>query len=195
MLMIENRRRFLAAFAALPFIGFARAEEEPFPVPKDDAKKIYWKFRKREVDYQTTEEPGTVIIDTPNKFLYLVLGGGRAMRYGVGIGKDGFRWSGTAFVRRKAKWPKWTPTKEQLERRPDWRKWAAGFPPGPFNPLGSRAIYLFDEKGNDTLYRIHGTNEPTTIGKKVSSGCLRMINAEIIDLYERVPMGAKVIVL
>lgn len=195
--MTLSRRRLLGLFAAAPLVAAVPAAnaEEPFKVSKDDARKIYWKFRKREVEYKTKEKPGTIVIDTPNRFLYFVQGNGRAMRYGVGIGKDGFRWAGTAFVKRKAKWPKWTPTKEQLQRRPDWKKWASGYPPGPFNPLGARALYLYDEAGNDTQYRIHGTNEPDTIGKKVSSGCLRMINSEIIDLYDRVPLGAKVIVL
>lgn len=195
--MTMSRRdllKLLAAPALAAVVPPAMAETEPFPVDPWESKKVYWKFRRREVAYKTAEKPGTIVIDTPNKFLYFVEPGGRAIRYGVGIGKDGFRWSGTATIKRKAKWPKWTPTKDQLKRRPDWTKWASGYPPGPFNPLGARALYLY--QGNvDTQYRIHGTSEPETIGKKVSSGCLRMINHDVIDLYSRVPVGTKVIVL
>jgi lipoprotein-anchoring transpeptidase ErfK/SrfK len=187
-----NRRRFIFSPAALVLASTSvRAEE--FPINYEDREKVAAKYRPRTVSFETTEAPGTIIIESDNKFLYLILEGGKARRYGVGVGKDGFRWAGTATIKRKAKWPKWTPTKEQIERIPNYKQWADGYPGGPYNPLGARALYLFD--GNkDTQYRIHGTTEPFTIGKRVSSGCLRMLNVDVADLYERVPIGTKVIV-
>lgn len=187
-----NRRTFLFAPAAL-VLATPSARAEDFPINYEDREKVPFKYRPKTVTFDTTEAPGTIIIESDNKFLYLVLEGGKARRYGVGVGKDGFRWSGTATIKRKAKWPKWTPTKEQIERIPNYKQWADGYPGGPYNPLGARALYLFD--GNrDTQYRIHGTTEPFTIGKRVSSGCLRMLNVDVADLYDRVPVGTKVIV-
>ncbi|HTC97890.1 MAG TPA: L,D-transpeptidase [Bradyrhizobium sp.] len=145
------------------------------------------KFEKQEVEYRTKEGRGTIVIDTPNKFLYLVEGDGRALRYGIGVGKPGFAWSGTKTISAKREWPDWTPPAEMLQRRPDLPRHMAG---GPENPLGARAMYL-----GSTLYRIHGSNEPWTIGTNVSSGCIRMRNPDVIDLYGRVNVGAKVIVL
>jgi len=145
------------------------------------------RLRPQVVPYTGHERPGTVIVDTPNTYLYLVLGGGRALRYGIGVGRDGFTWSGTQAVSRKAEWPEWSPPPEMIARQPYLPRWMAG---GPGNPLGARALYL----GN-TAYRIHGTNDPTTIGKRVSSGCIRMTNEDIIDLYDRVGIGSKVVVL
>jgi lipoprotein-anchoring transpeptidase ErfK/SrfK len=139
------------------------------------------------VDYSTREAPGTVIIDTPNTYLYYVLGGGKAIRYGIGVGREGFTWSGVKQVSRKAEWPDWHPPAEMIARQPYLPRFTAG---GPGNPLGARALYI----GN-TMYRIHGTNDPSTIGKNVSSGCIRLTNEDVIDLYERVQNGAKVIVL
>jgi lipoprotein-anchoring transpeptidase ErfK/SrfK len=130
---------------------------------------------------------GTIVIDTPNKYLYLVEGGGKAMRYGIGVGRDGFRWSGVKNITRKAEWPDWTPPSEMLQRRPDLPRHMAG---GPENPLGARAMYL-----GTSLYRIHGSNEPWTIGTAVSSGCIRMRNEDVIDLYGRVKVGTKVVVI
>ncbi|MCW5692096.1 MAG: L,D-transpeptidase [Pseudolabrys sp.] len=144
-------------------------------------------YERQEVAYRTSEEPGTVIIDTPNKFLYLVQGDGRALRYGVGVGRPGFMWAGTHRVSAKKEWPDWTPPKEMLERQPYLPRHMDG---GPNNPLGARALYL-----GSTLYRIHGSNEPWTIGRNVSSGCIRMRNADVEDLYERVKVGAKVVVM
>jgi lipoprotein-anchoring transpeptidase ErfK/SrfK len=144
-------------------------------------------FRRQEVDYPTHERPGTIVIDTPNKFLYLVESGGKAIRYGVGVGRPGFAWAGVKSVSRKAEWPDWTPPPEMLLRRPDLPDHLDG---GPENPLGARALYL-----GSSMYRIHGTNEPWTIGQNVSSGCIRMMNADVIDLYERVKVGTKVIVI
>jgi lipoprotein-anchoring transpeptidase ErfK/SrfK len=139
------------------------------------------------VDYPTRENPGTIVIDTPNTYLYFVIGGGRAIRYGIGIGREGFTWSGVKFIDRKAEWPDWFPPADMLARQPYLPRFMAG---GPGNPLGARAMYL-----GGTLYRIHGTNEPSTIGKYVSSGCIRLLNEDVIDLYSRVNIGAKVIVL
>jgi lipoprotein-anchoring transpeptidase ErfK/SrfK len=145
------------------------------------------KYRRQEVAYDSTEAPGTIIIDTPNKFLYLIEPGNRALRYGIGVGRPGFMWSGVHKVSAKKEWPDWVPPKEMLERQPNLPHFMAG---GPNNPLGARAMYL----GN-TLYRIHGSNEPWTIGQNVSSGCIRMRNADVMDLYERVKVGAKVVVI
>ncbi len=145
------------------------------------------RFMRQVVAYQTTEAAGTIVINTEMHFLYLVLGNGRAMRYGIGTAKTGFEWSGTHRITNKREWPDWTPPPEMLQRRPDIPTHMAG---GVNNPLGARALYI-----GSTLYRIHGTNEPWTIGGDVSSGCIRMVNDDVIDLYGRVKIGAKVIVL
>ncbi|MGE0212358.1 MAG: L,D-transpeptidase [Parvibaculaceae bacterium] len=151
--------------------------------------KLEAKFVKQEIDYATDEPAGTVIINTRRKYLYLILGNGRAMRYGIGVGRDGFKWYGEEKISRKAEWPDWHPPVEMVERDELAAKWANGMPGGPDNPLGARALYL----GN-SLYRIHGTTQPWTIGTAVSSGCIRLQNEDVIDLYERVAIGAKVIV-
>jgi lipoprotein-anchoring transpeptidase ErfK/SrfK len=192
-----NRRLFIASLSSLflPAAALAQTKErERFSISREDREKVNPRFRRRKVKYASSEVPGTIIIDTPLKQLFLILGNGEAMRYGVGVGKDGFRWSGEAVIAKKAKWPKWTPTEDQIKRKPYYAQWRSGYAPGPTNPLGARALYLFKD-GVDTQYRIHGTNEPDTIGKKVSSGCLRMINYDVADLYDRVEVGAKVIVL
>jgi lipoprotein-anchoring transpeptidase ErfK/SrfK len=144
-------------------------------------------YRRQEVAYDGKQAPGTIVIDTPHKFLYLVQGNGRALRYGVGVGRPGFKWAGVKSVTRKAEWPGWTPPTEMLKRRPDLPRHMVG---GPANPLGARAMYL-----GSSLYRIHGTNEPHTIGTNVSSGCIRLLNADVIDLYSRVKVGTKVVVM
>ncbi|MFZ1962565.1 MAG: L,D-transpeptidase, partial [Roseiarcus sp.] len=144
-------------------------------------------YLRREVDYSGAERPGTIVIDTPNKFLFLVLPHGRAIRYGVGVGRPGFEWAGVKTITRKAEWPDWTPPPEMMLRRPDLPTHMDG---GPDNPLGARALYL-----GSSMYRIHGTNDPATIGQNVSSGCIRMMNEDVIDLYDRVRVGAKVIVI
>lgn len=170
---------------------------ERFPVPAVDLSKVQPRFYRRRVSYPTNERPGTIIVDTPRFYLYLVEEGGTAMRYGVGLGRAGFEWAGRAKVAWKQKWPKWTPPAEMIERQPELEKWSAengGMPPGLDNPLGSRALYIF-QNGEDTLYRIHGTPEVHTIGKAVSSGCVRMINQDVMDLYERVDNGAPIIVI
>jgi lipoprotein-anchoring transpeptidase ErfK/SrfK len=147
-------------------------------------------YRRQEVADPTGEPPGTIVIDTADKFLYLVEPNGKATRYGVGVGREGFGWSGEAVVGGKQEWPDWIPPPEMLERRPELPLRMTG---GPENPLGARALYLHRD-GKDTLFRIHGTNEPHTIGQAMSSGCIRMINFDVEDLYERAPIGTKVVV-
>jgi lipoprotein-anchoring transpeptidase ErfK/SrfK len=145
------------------------------------------RLKRQVVSYATREAPGTIIIDTPNTYLYYVLGGGQAIRYGIGVGRDGFTWSGVQTITKKAEWPAWTPPPEMIARQPYLPRHMAG---GPGNPLGARAMYL-----GGTVYRIHGTNAPETIGTHVSSGCLRLTNEDVSDLYSRVNVGTKVIVL
>jgi lipoprotein-anchoring transpeptidase ErfK/SrfK len=146
------------------------------------------------VDYATNEAPGTIVIDTQNKFLYFVLKNNQAIRYGVGVGKEGFGWSGVVKVGRKAEWPTWTPPAEMIKRRPELVQYSGGMPGGPDNPLGARALYLYDG-GRDTMFRIHGTNEPWSIGHNVSSGCIRMLNEHVTELHRMAKIGAKVIVM
>jgi lipoprotein-anchoring transpeptidase ErfK/SrfK len=162
------------------------------PVMRDDAatredQALPPRLQRQVVNYPTTEAPGTVIIDTPNTYLYLVLGSGKALRYGIGVGREGFTWSGIETISRMAEWPDWIPPTEMIARQPYLPRFVAG---GPGNPLGARALYL----GN-SAYRIHGTNDPSTIGHHVSSGCIRLTNADVTDLYGRVKLGAKVVVL
>jgi lipoprotein-anchoring transpeptidase ErfK/SrfK len=145
------------------------------------------RLKRQVVSYATREAPGTIIIDTPNTYLYLVMGHGQAMRYGIGVGRDGFTWSGVQSISKKAEWPDWTPPPEMIARQPYLPRQMAG---GPGNPLGARAMYL-----GGTIYRIHGTNAPGTIGTRVSSGCIRLTNEDVADLYSRVNVGTKVIVL
>jgi lipoprotein-anchoring transpeptidase ErfK/SrfK len=176
-----------------PFFPLPPMQYAPPPVqvsPSDDEGAIVEmpaRLRRQVVSYATREAPGTVIIDTPHTYLYYVLGGGQAIRYGIGVGRDGFTWSGVQSVTRKAEWPDWTPPPERIARQPYLPRHMAG---GPGNPLGARAMYL-----GGTVYRIHGTNAPETIGTHVSSGCIRLTNADVSDLYSRVNVGTKVIVL
>jgi lipoprotein-anchoring transpeptidase ErfK/SrfK len=169
---------------------------EPHRVAAMDLRRVDPMWWRQEVPYMTTERPGTLVVDTPQRFLYLVLEGGRALRYGIGVGKDeSLVFRGTATIGRKAEWPRWTPTKSMIAREPDrYGPYAAGMPGGEANPLGPRALYLY-KNGNDTLFRLHGTTEPYTIGTNVSSGCIRLMNQDIIDLYARVPVGARVVVI
>lgn len=169
--------------------------DELFPLPATDISKVDDRFFRQQVDYHRSEPAGTLVVDTQNRFLYLVLGGGKAMRYGIGVGKAGLEFEGTARVAWKAEWPRWTPTRDMIAREPDrYGQYAGGMEPGLTNPLGARALYLF-EGGRDTLYRIHGTSEPWSIGLAVSSGCIRLFNQDIIDLYNRVPNDSTVVVL
>ena len=170
------------AYAGL--YGAPRADVVPETRPAQEPPA---QFRRQEVDYVSAEPPGALIIDTNAKYLYLVEPGGRAMRYGVGVGRPGFAWAGVKHVSRKAEWPDWTPPPEMLLRRPDLPRHMDG---GPGNPLGARALYL-----GSSMYRIHGTNEPWTIGQNVSSGCIRMMNDDVTDLYDRVKVGTKVTVM
>ena len=184
-----------ATAAPLPMFPFiltppteATAPVEAAPM-QDESRSIERpaRFKRQVVSYTTREAPGTIIIDTPNTYLYYVLGNGQAIRYGIGVGRDGFTWSGTQTITRKSEWPDWTPPSEMIARQPYLPRHMAG---GPGNPLGARAMYL-----GGTVYRIHGTNAPETIGTHVSSGCLRLVNEDVIDLYSRVNVGTKVIVM
>jgi lipoprotein-anchoring transpeptidase ErfK/SrfK len=167
--------------SASPLMQSAPSEDEGAMV------EMPARLKRQIVSYATREMPGTVIIDTPNTYLYYVLGGGRAIRYGIGVGRDGFTWSGVQSVTKKAEWPDWTPPPEMIARQPYLPRHMAG---GPGNPLGARAMYL-----GGTVYRIHGTNAPQTIGTQVSSGCIRLTNDDVSDLYSRVNVGTKVVVL
>lgn len=201
------------------FLLFLGAGLAPLPLPQAHAEgnELYWQRKldqsgavpgrkimskkppaykgREEVDFTSREKPGTIIIKTRERALYVILGKGRAMRYMVAVGKEGFAWSGVARIGMKRENPKWTPPPEMIERTPRYAKWADGMPGGiPENPLGARAMYLFNGHG-DTQYRIHGTNAPSSIGTAASSGCIRMLNREVIELYNRTPIGTKVVVL
>ena len=177
----EPRRQLLPPFGAQQVMRQQEDVNEPAQQPFDP------KYEKQLVDYQGRESAGTIVVDTPNKFLYLVQENGKAMRYGIGVGRPGFTWSGVKQISAKKEWPAWTPPPEMLARRPDLPRHMEG---GPQNPLGARAMYL-----GSSLYRIHGSNEPWTIGTNVSSGCIRMRNEDVIDLYGRVNVGARVVVI
>lgn len=175
---------------------YAAIDTEPFPVPAIDLKRVKPQFLRREVSYQTSEQPGAIVVDPAARYAYLVLREGRALRYGVGVGKEeAFNFRGEAIIARKAEWPGWRPTPDMIKRDLDrYGPVSDGLPGGSDNPLGPRALYLHRD-GHDTYYRLHGTLEPWTIGTMVSSGCIRLLNQDIIDLYRRVPVGTKVIVL
>ena len=169
--------------------GYAQQQQDPGDQPglvADDGFHLDPEWQKQVVLYRTTEPPGTIIISTAERHLYLIEPGGRALRYGIGVGRDGFQWQGKLTITRKAEWPDWTPPPEMIARQPYLPRFMAG---GPGNPLGARAMYL-----GATVYRIHGTNQPWTIGTKISSGCFRLVNADVTDLYGRVPVGTRVIV-
>ncbi|GLQ12322.1 hypothetical protein GCM10007913_42550 [Devosia yakushimensis] len=169
---------------------------EPFPIAAMDLRRVDPQWWRQEVPYITSEPVGTIVVDTPARFLYLVLEGGRALRYGIGVGKsEALVFRGTATIGRKAQWPRWTPTQSMIKREPDrYGPYAGGMEGGPTNPLGPRALYLY-KGGRDTLFRLHGTTEPYTIGTNVSSGCIRLMNQDILDLYARVPTGTRVTVI
>jgi len=161
--------------------------DQPGYVPNPSDEQLDVAFQRQPVFFRTTEPPGTIVVHSSTRYLYLVQGNNRAIRYGIGVGRDGFRWSGVHRISRKAEWPDWTPPPEMIERQPYLPRFMAG---GPGNPMGARALYI-----GATVYRLHGTNQPQTIGSAVSSGCFRLVNPDIIDLYERVPAGTKVVVL
>lgn len=166
---------------------------ERFPIPAVDMRYLDPAFYRRVVPDPTGERPGTVVVDTSSNYLYLVREDRQAIRYGVGLGRAGFEWSGRGVIQYKRQWPTWTPPASMIAREPELEQWRNGQPPGLDNPLGARALYIF-ENGRDTIYRIHGTPEPWTIGQNVSSGCVRLVNQDIIDLYDRVSQGAPLIV-
>jgi lipoprotein-anchoring transpeptidase ErfK/SrfK len=161
--------------------------QQPTPADESDEAQLDPRLQRQVVSYSGREAPGTIIIDTPHTYLYYVLGGGKAIRYGIGVGREGFTWAGTERISKMAEWPDWHPPAEMIERQPYLPRFMAG---GDGNPLGARALYL-----GKTLYRIHGTNQPSTIGKYVSSGCIRLTNDDIQDLYSRVQVGTRVVVL
>jgi lipoprotein-anchoring transpeptidase ErfK/SrfK len=218
VLSVPSRRAFLAggaSLAALALTGCATSRRveridqpqfseyylqmygpipnERFPIPAIDLNKLDPNMFRTQVPDPTGEMPGTIVVNTGERHLYLVQEGGMAIRYGVGIGRDGFTWQGRAKVGRKAEWPTWTPTKEMMERQPETREFAGGMPPGLTNPLGARALYIYQD-GRDTLYRLHGTMEVWSIGGAVSSGCVRLLFHDIIDLYSRAPVGTPIVV-
>ena len=174
--------------------NYAAVAHPRFPLPALSPEKIKPELRRREVDYGGGHKPGTVVVNTPERRLYYVTGNGKAMRYGIGVGRAGLALAGNATVGRKAEWPSWTPTDNMMNRDPRNRRFAGGVPGGLNNPLGARALYLY-RGGRDTMFRIHGTNQPNSIGQAMSSGCIRMLNHDIIDLYNRVPVGATVVVI
>ena len=164
-----------------------------YRIPAIPITKVASKYRRQTVTYQTNEKPGTIVVDTGEKHLYFVLGGGKAVRYGIGVGREGFEWKGTSRIAAKREWPVWTPPAAMIKRQPELAKYRNGMDPGIGNALGARALYLYN-KGGDTGYRLHGTPEWASIGKAMSSGCIRLMNQDIIDLYNRAEVGAKVIV-
>src|ERR1700733_8641542 len=185
---------FMATQASAQVLSYAPAASSAFPsedaalaLPEDDSSVVPERLRRAVVAFNTSEPAGTVVIDTGNTALYYVLGQGRAVRYGVGVGREGFTWSGVQTISRKAEWPDWHPPAEMIARQPYLPRFMAG---GPGNPLGARAMYL-----GSSVYRIHGTNDPSTIGKFVSSGCIRLTNEDVTDLFNRVDVGPKVVVL
>ncbi len=187
-----SKARYVAMYGAI--------KDDRFPIPAVKLSIIKPPFRRQVVEYATKEAPGTIIVDPQHHFLYHVLDNGKAMRYGVGVGRQGFAWAGEAVIKSKQEWPDWYPPKEMVERQPELKRELAqlqsglGMAGGPRNPLGARAMYLW--QGNkDTLYRIHGTVEPQSIGRSASSGCIRMIDQDVIDLYNQTPVGTRVVVL
>jgi len=185
---VERDRAYAAMYAA---IG-----TEPFPIPAVDVQRVPSRFLRQEVSDPTGEAVGTIVVDLGARHAYLVLPDRRALRYGIGVGKEqAFNFEGEATIARKAEWPRWTPTPDMIAREPErYLQHAGGLPGGPGNPLGPRALYLYRD-GRDTLYRLHGTVEPRSIGTMVSSGCVRLFNQDIIDLYDRVEIGTRVVVL
>ncbi len=163
-----------------------QVEDQPGYEPNAEDERLPATFQRQLVFFRTTEAPGTIIVHTSERFLYLVQGNNRALRYGIGVGRDGFQWQGLVKISRKAEWPDWTPPPEMIARQPYLPRFMAG---GPGNPMGARALYL-----GQTVYRIHGTNQPQTIGEAVSSGCFRLVNPDVSDLYDRVPVGTRVVV-
>ena len=192
-----SRRWFLASIFASglrPCREALALAGEPFPVRELDVQDVDYKFRRREVDYTTQEPAGTIVVDAKRRFLYHVQGNGRAMRYGVAVGKAGMTWAGEAVIKRMAKWPVWVPTPYHLETIPSLAKYINGMPGGPDNPLGARAMYLYQGEV-DTINRIHGAAKPSDVGRKVTAGCIGLLNVDVIHLYDRVEIGTRVVML
>ena len=208
-----NRRSFLfgsaAGLGALGLTGcavtdgmslaeaaklYGPAPDEKFPIPAVDVSKIDPKYYRQTVRYDSDEAPGTIIVDPKNYYVYRIEGDGNATRYGANVGREGFLWSGDAYVGRKAEWPVWTPPKEMIQRRPEAAKYAGGMPGGLDNPLGARTLYLY-QNGAYTLYTIYSTSDPETIGTNLTSGCTGLLSQDMIDLYSRTPVKTKVVVL
>ena len=175
-----------AAQAAVPGRDEMQINEQPGHEPTPEEEALAGAYERQEVFFRSSEAPGTIVIRTEERYLYVVQGSNRAMRYAIGVGRDGFQWSGLVKISRKQEWPDWRPPPEMIERQPYLPRFMAG---GPGNPLGARAMYL-----GQTVYRIHGTNLPETIGHAISSGCFRLVNEDVIDLFDRVPLGTKVII-
>jgi lipoprotein-anchoring transpeptidase ErfK/SrfK len=216
MVKLLTRRSLLGAGLALMAMGTTARAEHPFyggldftrdpalipppeslidfPIQTGESAKLPTKFRRQQVTFGSQEPTGSIIVDPDHKFLYFILGNDQAIRYGVGVGREGFAWSGQAYIGMKRRWPRWLPPESMVERDVHAATWANGMPGGPENPLGARALYLH-ANGIDTLYRIHGTNDPSSIGKALSSGCVRMLNEDVADLFERVKLGTQVLVL
>ena len=176
----------MPASAALAQRDQTSLSDQPGYIPSAAEEELPPEFQRQVVFYRSSEAPGTIIVHTSERFLYVVQPNGRALRYGIGVGREGFQWQGLLRITRKQEWPDWTPPSEMIQRQPYLPRFMAG---GPGNPLGARAMYL-----GTTVYRIHGTNRPDTIGTKVSSGCFRLVNRDVADLYDRVPVGTKVVV-
>ena len=208
-----DRRSFLigsaAGFSALGLGGCATidgmspeeaaklygpAPDEKFPIPAVDVSKIDPKYYRRTVSYESKEAPGTIVVDPANYYVYRIEGDGAATRYGANVGREGFLWSGDAYVGRKAEWPTWTPPKEMIQRQPEAAKYARGMPGGLENPLGARTLYLY-QNGKYTLYTLYSTSDPETIGTNLTSGCTGLLSQDMIDLYARTPVKTKVVVL
>jgi lipoprotein-anchoring transpeptidase ErfK/SrfK len=173
--------------------SYGSTKDSGYQIPAVPIYQVPQKYHRQIVRYDTKEKPGTIIVDTKAKFLYFTLPDGKAVRYGIGVGREGFEWKGTANIAMKREWPTWTPPAPMIKRQPELAKWAGGMPPGLTNPLGARAMYLYFKSG-DSGYRLHGTPEWKSIGHAMSSGCIRLINQDVIDLYSRAKVGTKVIV-
>lgn len=191
----------LAGCASSDFMSLAEAEklygpvpDKKFPIPAADISQVDQKYYRRIVNYESDEAPGTIIVDPSNYYVYRIEGEGKATRYGANVGREGFLWSGEAYVGRKAEWPTWTPPPEMIKRQPEVAKYARGMPGGPENPLGARTLYLY-QKGRYTLYTLYSTSDPETIGTNLTSGCTGLLTQDMIHLYDQTPVNTKVIVL
>ena len=194
MTQLISRRAVLLGGLSLPLAPAFAQDAEPFPVLEKEALKVPYKFRRRVDKFETAEPAGTVVVIPKKRFLYLVHGNGMATRYGIAVGHDSKTWSGVTEIGKMAKWPVWTPTPEHIAKRPDMVQYKNGMPGGPKNPMGARAIYLY-QNGVDTIFRIHGTHDPKLVGTKATNGCFGMVNYDIVHLYDQVQIGTRVVVL